>query len=385
MKYLRVVWTGLWRKKVRTIFTLLSIVFAFLLFGMLQGIDTTFKQLVDQGRLNVLDTTNPAGLQLPLADLSQIEAVKGVKQVTYRSLFIGDYQSLRNIVIVLPVETDGFFAMNPQFKVSAAQLAAFRHTRTGALVAASLAQRLNWRVGDQIPVNALNARKKDGTASWTFDIVGTFDIPGSPIREEPLLFMNYPYFDTARATDTGTVQMYEIAIADASQAASVGSAIDRLFVNSDHRTHTATERADGQSQLAQLGDLDFFVEAIVGAAFATLLLLTGSTLMQAYRERIHEFAVMKTLGFTDTAVSLLVLSESVLLTVGAALLGLLIARTLLPALGSAMARYGLPGLRVPWVVFGIGVGFAVLLALVSALPPALRARRLSIIQALAVR
>jgi putative ABC transport system permease protein len=385
MKYFGLVWTGLWRKKVRTIFTLLSIVFAFLLFGMLQGIDTMFTQLVNAGRLNVLDSTNPAGLPLPLADLPQIHAVKGVTAVTYQSYFVGDYQSLRNIVIVVPVDTDNYFALNSQFKVSAAQLSALQRTRTGALVSETLAQRLHWKVGDQIPVNALNAPKKDGTTDWTFDIVGTFDLPGNPIRDEPLLIVNYPYFDDTRRNDAGTVQQYEISIGNASQAATVTNAIDNLFANSPAQTHTQTERANAQGQLSQIGGLDFFVEAIVSAAFAALLLLTGSTLMQSYRERVHEFAVMKTLGFTDGGVSALVLSESILLSVGAAVLGLLIAHTALPALGSVLSRYGMPGLKLPWIVFAVGVGIAVLLALVSALPPAWRARRLSIIDALAAR
>ena len=386
MKFFGLVWTGLWRKKARTVFTVLSIVIAFLLFGMLQGIDTSFKQLVDQGRLNVLITTNPAGLQLPLADLSRIQSVHGVTQVTYRSLFVGDYQSPRNIVVVLPVDADSFFAENSMFSVSPAERAAFLHTRTGVLVAQSLAQRLAWKVGDQIPIHGLlNAQKKDGTADWTFQIVGTYDIPGNPVRDQPLLLMNYPYFDTARASDRGTVQLFQETIADASQAAAMSNAIDNLFANSPAPTHTDTERATAQGQLAQIGDLDFFVEAIVGAAFATLLLLTGSTLMQAYRERIHEFAVMKTLGFTDAGVSGLVLSEAMLLNVGAAVVGLLLARALLRVLGSVTARVGAPGLHLPWIVFGVGVGIAVLLALASALPPAWRARRLSIIDALAVR
>lgn len=384
MKYFRLIWSGLWRKKVRTIFTMLSIVVAFLLFGMLQGIDTTFKHLVDQGRLNVLVTTNPAGLPLPLADLSQIEAVHGVTGVTYRALFIGDYQSLRNIMIVLPIDAN-FFAQNPQFSVSPRDRDAFLRTRTGALVAQTVAARLGWKAGDRIPIQALNARKKDGTANWTFDIVGTFDIPNNPIREEPLVFMNYEYFDKGRATDTGTVQMYQETIADASQAAAISNAIDNLFANSSSRTHTETERANAQGQLAQLGDLDFFVEAIVGAAFATLLLLTGTTLMQAYRERIREFAVMKTIGFTDRRISALVLSEAILLTMGSALLGLLIARALLPAIGAALSRYGLPGLELPGIVLIIGIGFAALLALVSAVPAAVRAERLSIVDALAMR
>ncbi len=385
MRYFRLVWIGLWRKKARAIFTLLSIVVAFALFGMLQGIDTLFDELVDEGRLNVLDTSNPAGLPLPLADLSQIQAVRGVTQVTYESQFVGDYQSLRNIVLVRAIDADSFFAMGSDFRVSPAAHEAFLRTRTGALVAQALAERLGWKAGEEIPIHALNAPKKDGTLDWTFEIVGTFDIPGSPFREAPMLLVNYSYFDAARAKDAGTVQSYGEMIADASRAAEVSNAIDNLFANSPNRTVTETQRADDASRLAQLGDLDFFVESIITAAFATLLLLTGTTLMQAYRERIHEFAVMKTLGFTDGGIAALVLSEAVLLTMAAAVLGLLAAQSLLPLLGALMARVGGPGLRLPWLVFAMGIGLAVLLAIVSALPPAWRAKRLSIIDALAVR
>ncbi|HEX4051096.1 MAG TPA: ABC transporter permease [Steroidobacteraceae bacterium] len=388
MKFFGLIWTGLWRKKARTIFTLLSIVVAFLLYGMLQGIDTSFDQLGAQGRLNVLDTTNPAGLPLPLADLSRIQAVHGVTHVTYQSIFVGTYQSPRNLVVARAVDADSFFGGNSMYSVPAAARAAFLRTRTGVLVAQRLAQRFAWKVGDQIPIHGLlNAQKKDGSSDWTFQVVGTFDIPNSPQGEAPLLLVNYPYYDTARASDRGTVQVYEETIADASQATVVSNRIDDLFANSSNPTHTGTERANQQGALAQIGDLDFFVEAIVAAAFATLLLLTGSTLMQAYRERIHEFAVMKTLGFTDGGISALVLSEAMLLTVGAAVLGLLLAYALLGALGAAMASVGggALNLRLPWIVFAVGFGFAMLLALVSALPPAWRARRLSIINALAVR
>ncbi len=385
MKYARLVWTGLWRKKGRTIFTLLSIVFAFLLFGMLQGIDTLFDQLVNQGRLNVLDTSNPAGLPLPLADLPEIQAVHGVTQVTYQSQFLGDYQSPRNIVIVAPIVAASYFAVNPNYRVSPAARAAFLHTRTGVLVAQRLGERLGWKVGDEIPIHALNAPERNGSSDWTFDIVGTFDIPDSPFRDAPMILMNYPYFDAARARDTSTVQLYEETIAAASEATEVSHAIDSLFANSPSRTVTETERANDQGELAQLGDLDFFVDAIISAAFATLLLLTGTTLLQAYRERIREFAVMKTLGFTDVGVSALVLSEAVLLTVGSAVFGLLLARVVLPVVGMQMARVGGPGLRMPWMVFADGIGFALLLALVSALPPVWRVRRLSIADALAAR
>jgi putative ABC transport system permease protein len=305
--------------------------------------------------------------------------------VTYQSLFIGDYQSVRNLVIAIPIDPDSFFAVDPMFVVAPAQLAALRHTRTGALITPTLADRMHWKIGDQVPVHGLiNATKTDHTSDWTFQIVGTFDIPDSPAREQALMLINYDYFDTARATDTGTVQLYRELIADASQATAVSNAIDNLFANSPNRTLTETEKANAQGQLAQLGNLDFFVEAIVAAAFATLMLLTGSTQMQAFRERVHEFAVMKTLGFTDAGITALVVSEALMLCVGAAVLGLLCARGLLPGL-SSLARGQLPGVHLPWIVFLIGIGVSVLLALVSVLPAAWRAQRLTIIAALATR
>jgi putative ABC transport system permease protein len=384
VKYFTLVWSGLWRKRTRTIFTLVSIVVAFLLFGMLQGIDTSFNQLVDTGRLNVLVTTNPSGLPLPLADLRQIETVPGVTAVTYQSQIIGYYQSLRNILIDLPVDPANFFGFNSNmFTLPADQLQAFIHTRTGVVITPSLAARLNWKIGDHVPFRALQGAKKDGSADWTFDIVGIFDIPGNPAREQPLILMNYQYFDEGRATANGTVQVYAEKITDASKTSEISTAIDNLFGNSASPTHTETEQSYAQAQLAQIGDLDFFVDAIVGAAFFTLLLLTGNTMMQSYRERIRDFAVMKTLGFTDGGIAALVLSEALVLSGGAALIGLLLARALLPVLSRAAASQGIPGMHVPLAVFLVGMTAAIVLALVSALPAAWRAKRLSIVEALA--
>jgi putative ABC transport system permease protein len=384
MKYFRLIWSGLWRKRTRTIFTLLSIVMAFALFGILQGVDASLKQLTEKGRLNVLVTNNPAGLALPLAHFAQIQAVKGVTHATYYSLLIGYYQTPLNAVAVLAIDPDHYFELQKErMTVAPADLAAFRRTRTGALITDALAKRNHWKVGDHIPLRAINATKKDGSSDWTFDIVGYFDLPDNPQRETSIMLMHYSYFDTARATDSGTVQMYVETIAQASQAPVMANAIDNLFANSPNRTHTVTEKAFAQTAVAQLGDLDFFVDTIVGAAFATLLLLTGTTLMQSYRERISEFAVMKTLGFTDGGVAALVLCEAILLSVGAAALGLLTAQGLLRMLQSLVGT--LPGFHVPQSVVLTGIAAAVLLALVGAMPPAWQARRLSIVNALATR
>ena len=383
MKYLPLIWRGLWRKRLRTIFTLLSIVMAFALFGVLQGVDQSLKQLVNGARLNVLSISNPASLPLPLAYLEQIKAVKGVKRVTHQSILIGYYQSLTNIVPVLAVDLDQFFAVyDPIIKVDAADLAALRRMRTGALVTRGMAERLHWKIGDHVPIHALNVPKQDGSQDWTFDIVGYFTIPEQGDRT--LMLMGYPYFDTARRTDPGTVLQYIATIGDASQAPVISNAIDNLFANSPSRTFTQTERASAQAQLAQLGDLDFFVDAVVAAAFATLLLLTGTTLMQAYRERISEIAVLKTVGFTDEAAASLLLAEGLLLTVGSAAIGLLLANGFLGVLPGLLAGQ-LPRTQVTPLVALAGMSAAVVLALACAVPPAWQARRLSIVAALAAR
>ncbi len=123
------------------------------------------------------------------------------------------------------------------------------------------------------------------------------------------------------------------------------------------------------------------VNAIVGAVMFTLLFLTGNTMMQSVRERIPELAVLKTLGFTDGAVTTLVLAESAFLCLFAALLGLGIAALIFP-----VARYIVGGqVLLPGTVFLTGSIAALLLALLSGLPPAWRANRLTVVDALAGR
>jgi putative ABC transport system permease protein len=385
VKYFPLIWRGLWRKRTRTIFTLVSIVVEVVLFATLQGVDSSFKHLVDSGRLDVLITTNPSGLPLPMGYQRRIEAVPGVTAVVYQAQILGYFQSRRNILFGVAVDPAAFFNFDTRaFTLPPDQLQAFIRTRTGIVITPSLAERLNWKIGDHVPFRSLQGVKKDGSPDWTFDIVGIFDTPGGLGREEPLFLMSYQYFDQARATHTGTVQFYSVKVAEAAQAGEISAAIDNLFGNSAAPTRTGTERANAQAQLAQLGDLDFFVDAIVGAAFFTLLLVTANTLLQSYRERIGDFAVMKTLGFTDTGVAALVLSEALLLSGTGSCIGLVCAQVMLQIIGRVGAQVGFAGIHLPWSVLVVGLVAATALALVSALPAAWRAKRLSIVEALAV-
>jgi putative ABC transport system permease protein len=131
----------------------------------------------------------------------------------------------------------------------------------------------------------------------------------------------------------------------------------------------------------QIGDIGALVTRILAAVFFTILLLTGNTMAQSIRERIPELAILKTLGFSDGKVTVLVLAEAGLLLLLGGGAGMAIAVGLLPVLnGSTGGRF--PPLFVSGTTWLAALAVATALALAIGLPPALRARRLQIVDAL---
>ena len=380
MKFLPLVWGSLWRKKARTIFTLLSVMVAFLLFGLLQGVNAwlnNFSIGSNANRLYVVSRVSQVQ-PLPSAYLSRIEAVPGVKSATYIAGITGYYQEKSNNLLALATDVPAFFALYPDWRVDPKQLAAMSRTREGAIVAEPLMRQFGWKVGDRLPLRT-SVMKRNGSADWDFEIVGTFDVPAAPT--EARILVNFAYFDEARRLERGTAWAFVVGVDDPAHSAQVCTAIDALFVNSAYETVTQDEKAYVQGQLRQLGDVSLMANAIVAAVLFTLLFLTGNTMMQSVRERTPELAILKTVGFSDRSVTLLVLFESLLLCVLAALLGLAAAAAVFPV----AAALGIGGAALPVKVVAIGVLLAVALALVSGLPPAWRAQRLVIVDALAGR
>ena len=167
---------------------------------------------------------------------------------------------------------------------------------------------------------------------------------------------------------------------DPAKATQISNQIDALFANSTNETRTQTESALAQMQLKQLGDINFIVNAIVGAVLFTLLFLTANTMMQSVRERTSELAVLKTLGFSDGKVLVLVLIEALMLCVFAAAVGLALASMVFPVLRPIFGDF-----KMPMIVVAMGAGMSLVLAFVSGFPPAWRARQLNIVDALAGR
>jgi putative ABC transport system permease protein len=384
MKYLPFIWATLWRKKTRTIFTLLSIVIAFLLYGVLETVDYAFENpSAGVTGADKLVTTNKFSITLPLpfSYTQQIRSVPGVAVVTWISWFGGYYQESKNFIFALPIDTDTYFDLHKdEFIVSGAQMNAFRTTRTSALVNSALMKKFGWKVGDKLPLHStIWPQKSDGSLNWAFDIVGTFDAkdPTQASQQSSTVLFHYELFDEGRSFGKGNVGWFEERVDDPSQSAKIADKIDALFANSPNETKTQPAKDFAVAFIKQIGDVGFVLRAILGAVFFTLLFLTGNTMMQSVRERVPELAVLKTIGFTDAQVLGLVIGESLLLCVFAAVIGLALSYAAIP-----IVKQRLQGMDLSHGAQLSGIGLAVVLALIVGLPPALRAMRLNVVDAL---
>jgi putative ABC transport system permease protein len=384
VKYLILIRAGLLRKKARTVLTMLSIIVAFLLFGLLQGINQDIKSGLGDSTNGRLWTTSRAGglSSLPISLLDRMATIGGVRAITHVSFFGGYFRDAKNALPAFATNVDQLAAVYPELNIGRAQIDAMRSARAGVLIGRPLAKKYGWKVGDRIPVGTTLWTDMEGRNTWTFDIVGIFDAAPKYARTSlgSGFWFNYDYWDEARRSDRHHVHQFIIQIDDPSRGTAISSEIDKLFENSSDETRTQTENAAIQSQFKQLADIDFIANSIVGAVMFTLLFLTANTMMQSVRERIPELAVLKTLGFTGGAVCALVVIESLLLCLIAAIVGLLLSAVAIKAIGVALGTGALP----PAVIVG-GLAVAVVLAIISGLPPALRAQRLNIVDALAGR
>jgi len=387
VKYLHLIWGAMFRRKTRTIFTLLSVLAAFLLFGLLDSVRSAFANaggsVAGVDRLVTVSKISFT-LSLPKSLLARIEAVPGVSQVSYANWFGGIYQDPKNFFANEAVAPN-YLDLYPEWRISAAQREAFRNTRTGAVVGERLANKYHWKLGDKVPLQATIFPQKSGSNTWAFDLVGIYrEIDPKQKDQEDQLFFNWDYFDEARAFGNGNVGWYTTRVADRNAAGQVAQAIDALSENSDHETKTQTEQAFNASLVSQFADVGLIVGAIMGAVFFTLVLLTGNTMAQAVRERIPELAVLKTIGFSNRSVLTLVLAESVLLIVLGGAAGLLLAGIVVSAISSSIGSM-LPMIPVGAEIWLRGLGLMVLIGLIVGALPARRGMRLRIVDALAGR
>ena len=379
MKYLPLVWAALWRRKTRTILTFLSVVIALVLFGVLSGLSGGFAHVLGSARLDRLLVDPRIGTPLPITYADQIARIPGVTVVEPLAFLPAYYKDPRN-----PIAMDGidaqFFAARPEVLASKKQIQAMTDRPTNTIIGVGMARRYGFKVGDEIPLIS-GVPTRDGDTNWTFKVVAIVKNSENPNGSNTVL-INYQYLDQRRVTSIGTATRILVRIDDPAQAAQISARIDEMFANSPAPTRTGSEKSNAQSGVQSLGDIDYFTHAILGAVLFTLLFLIGNSMMQSVRERVPEFAVMKTLGFSDGTVLALVLAEAVLMCVLAGLAGLALVKGILPLVADNAKDPLVYELTMSWSAFAQGLVFALVISLLSAMYPAMLVQRLSVVDAL---
>ena len=385
MKFLPLVWAGLTRRTGRTVLTLIAVAAAFALFGLLQTVDDAFAAVGHSvsAAHRLVTFSSSRGQALPLSLYGQIEHVPGVQRVTYNASLFATWQRPDNWVGGFAVPASWFEVLRG-YHMPAADWRSYFASRVGLLAGETLARRNHWSVGEEIPLRAVGHPQRDGSDVWRFILTGIYRTRWRD--RENTLFFHWRYFNGARARGRNTVGAYIEWIDHPHAAGRIAHAIDALSVNSAHPTRTLTSSAEAARYVSRIADVRLIAHAVMAAVLFTLLLLTGNTMAQGFGERMPELAVLKTVGFGNVRVSVLLLAESLIVCMVGGLVGLLAAwagrAALLQYLWHHLGiPYGQPGAQV-WFE---GMGWMLLVAMAVGLPVARRAHRLPVAAALAAR
>lgn len=381
MNDLTLIRKNLFRKKLRAILLTLSIMIAFLIYGALGAFYNVWTAGVDMAAANRLITVNRINFtqDMPIAYYSRIQSVDGIENVSHANWFGGYYQEPRNFVQTFAISPEAYLDSYPELVIPADQRAAFIEDRTCLLVGVDLATQFEWELGDRIPLNSNIWQQDDGSSDWDFNICALFDGNEEEIPANYAMF-HYEYYNESLAFNRDRIGWMVVNTTDASLNDQVARDIDALFANSASETETTTEAAFSRAFLEQVGNIAMILLSVIGAAFATILMIVGTTMVMAINERTQEIAVMKTLGFPAPRIFRMVLSESILLSFVGGVLGLGLATLIVEGAASALAGF-LPGLSMPIDVVFTAFGLMLALGLITGLGPALSAQRLSIIDA----
>jgi putative ABC transport system permease protein len=375
---------NLFRRKLRAALMIVSILIAFMIFGVLAGFYRAFTAGEDRAAADRLITVNKINFTqpMPIAYFNRVRAVDGVRQVTHANWFGGYYQDPKNFLMTLAIEPATYFDVyRSELDIPPEQLQAFISDRSSAVIGESMARKWGWKVGDRVPVASnIFTQRSNGSHTWDFTIAGIVKGKAEQVSTDFLLFQ-YAYFDETRTFGKDTIGWLILQTNSPENNDRVVKTIDAMFANSTAETSTDTEKAFGKAFAAQFGNIALIVFLVVGAAFVTILMIVGNTMALSIRERTREIGVLKTLGFSGPRILRMVLGESVLLALLGGLPGLAIAALITIALRASLANIA-PAFAVSPVIALEGIALMIALGLFTGVIPALNAMRLKIATAL---
>lgn len=376
---------NLTRNKLRLSLNAFAIFIAFFLFGVLGAIKFAFNAGIDVSGADRLIVINKISFTqvMPYSYINKVRNTEGVKTVTWQNWFGGYYQDPRNQVFSFASDADSFFDVYDDLVVSPEHLSNWKQNRIGVLVGEQTMNTYGWQVGDRLPLQStIFFQKATGTKAWEFEISGTFKGESDAVVTNYLV-LHYDYFMEAQSWGGDYVGWIIVKTEDSSQNDIVMKAIDSQFENSAAETKTDTEAAFQKSFVEQIGDINFILNAVILAAFFTILLIVANSMLVSVRERTREIAVLKTLGFSATRVFKMVISESMLLAFLGGFFGLLLAVVMVQGASEVPEVSRLfPVLYVDGETVSSAVIYMALLGVAAGILPAYRALNLNTITAL---
>jgi len=381
-RWLPLVWANLRRRKLRLIFTFVSIMLAFLMFGMLDALRTSLSQAINLAgadRLMCMSKVNIT-VSLPRSYYEKVKAVPGVRAVVPLNWFGGLYKDSKQQIQVLVTDPDQLVAAYPELKIKPDEFENWKRDRQGIIVGPGLANAHGWKVGQRIPLRSDIWRKANGSDTWDFNIVRIYDTSGSGVDRNTAYF-HYDYFNESLQYGKDAVGWMVIRVANPSDSEALAARVDSMFANSANETKTSTERAMVKQFLEQVGNIGMILVSVVTAVFFTMLLVTANTMAQSVRERTNEIGVLKTLGFGGPSILSLVLLESLFLTFTGGFIGLGLAWVFAGGMAEAIKDY-FPVFKLSAGTFIVGISLMLAFGVITGLWPALTAMRLKIVDAL---
>ena len=377
--YWTLIKAGVLRKKARSVLTVLSVSIAFLLFGLLQAASPIFTGQMDGLRADLVMTMSRYSMvgKIPYSHVEFIKEIEEVESVLYMDYITSVSQD--SMLDGITVAMGGDIEIYERFKISNEDLKAFKNLKIGALVGEAFAIEKDISIGDRVFVKSLSMNA-DGTYDWEFEVVGLYN--SSPKADEMGIVVNYDYFEDSRISDKGTVAVIVSKVSNPEFADVISQKIDDEFTNSSWATRSGPESQLAASMMAEFGDIELIINAILSAVFFTILLLTGNTISQSVRERTTDLAVLKTLGYQDNQIFIMVLLEALFLILLGVFTGLGMSLLSIPAINAASGGLmeGLFFLTTEKLLLACFIG--VLVSFVSSIMPAYKALNLKVVDAL---
>jgi len=379
MKFARIIWANLLRKKVRLLLTIGSFAVALFLVAFLAVVRDAFNRGADVAgadRLVVINRTSIINT-IPLSYRDKILRIPGVKSVTHNNWFGGTYIEEKNFFPQFVIDPESQRQVFPELIVPDDQWNTFVKDRQGAIAGQQLADRFHWKIGDRIPIKTTLY----GGGAWEFVLDGIYH-GKRPQDDETQFWFQWDYFEE-KVPDRvkGQIGWYVLRVDNPDDSPRIAKAIDDEFANSPYETKTQTESAFAASWVKQFGNIQTLILSIGTVVFFTLLLVTGNTMAISVRERTSELAVFKAIGYSDRAVLFFVLAEALAIALIGGGLGMLFAVLAIPGLAKALNGL-LPSIILAPSVLLFGLGVAVLTGILSGLLPGIGAMRLRIVNAL---